>query len=70
MKNTEQFKEIYVGLAVRNRKTQKNWMITEFITGYSTISKKTPDVFKVRVSDGAGNNKQITIEDLNKKFIW
>jgi len=64
------FVGLKVGLMVKNIKTSKNWMITEFVTSYSSVKKQSPDEFKVRLSNGTGRHQVISVEDLRKNFNW
>ena len=43
----EQFSGLRVGLMVKNNKTSKNWIITDFVTSFSSITKQSPDEYKV-----------------------
>ena len=64
------FDGLFVGLMVENKKTKKRWLITEFISSYSSLNKKQPDVFTVRLSNGMGKNLTIQVDELRKKFLW
>ena len=65
-----QFSDLKIGLMVKNNKTSKNWMITDFVTSFSSIKKQTPDVFKVRLSNGAGKTMLLTVDNLKKNYSW
>jgi hypothetical protein len=63
------YEDLKIGLTVKNIKTAKNWMITEFSDSYSSVIRKAPDKLMVRISNG--NRYQIiSIEDLRKKYTW
>jgi hypothetical protein len=64
------FAGLRIGLMVKNNKTSKNWMITDFVTSYSSTKKQQPDEFKVRLYNGAGKHITISVESLNKNYKW
>ena len=65
-----QFLGLRVVLMVTNKKTSKNWMITDLITSFSSVKKQSADEFKVRLSNGAGKTLIISVENLNKNYTW
>jgi hypothetical protein len=65
-----QFAGLKIGSMVQNKKTLKKWMITEFVTSYSSVKKQLPDEYKVRLSNGLGKNIIVTVDDLKKKYDW
>jgi hypothetical protein len=65
-----QFSGLRVGLMVKNKKTSKNWMITDLITSFSSVKKQIPDEFKVRLSNGSGKTLIVTVDNLNKNYTW
>lgn len=62
-----QFEDFKVGQTVKNIKTAKNWMITDFLTGFSNIRQKSPDQFNVRLSDGS-KSQIVSVERLRKNY--
>ena len=66
----KEFTGLKVGLMVKNNKTSKNWMITELITSYSSVSKQSPDEHKVRLSNGMGKYSIVSIDSLKKNYSW
>jgi|694.fasta_scaffold05898_23 hypothetical protein len=66
----KEFTGLELGLMVKNKKTLKNWMVTELITSYSSIAKQSPDEFKVRLSNGMGKYVIVPIDKLNKNYEW
>jgi hypothetical protein len=66
----KEFTGLKVGLMVKNNKTSKNWMITELITSYSSVSKQSPDEYKVRLSNGMGKYSIVSIDSLKKNYSW
>jgi hypothetical protein len=65
-----QFSGLRVGLMVKNNKTSKNWIITDFVTSFSSIAKQTPDEFKVRLANGMGKYLIVSVSDLRKNYSW
>ena len=65
-----QFSGLRVGLMVKNKKTSKNWMITDLSTSFSSVKKQIPDEFKVRLSNGSGKTLIVTVDNLNKNYTW
>jgi len=63
------YENLRVGSMVKNIKTSKNWMITDFNESYSNVNRKSPDKLMVRITNGI-KFQTITIEDLKKKFSW
>jgi hypothetical protein len=63
------YENLRVGSMVKNIKTSKNWMITDFNESYSNVNRKSPDKLMVRITNGI-KFQTITIEDLKKKFNW
>lgn len=55
---------------VKNKKTNKNWLITDFVSSHSTLNKKAPDVFSVRLSNGSGKSITVDVKELKNKFSW
>jgi hypothetical protein len=64
-----EFLNLKVGLIVKDKKS-KSWMITELITGFSSSKKTLVDEFKVRLSNGLGKHKIISVDYLKKNFKW
>ena len=65
-----QFSGLKIGLMVKNNKTEKNWMITEFLTTFSSLKEREPDEYKVRISNGMGKSQIITLNNLKKNYNW
>jgi hypothetical protein len=55
---------------VKNIKTTKNWVVTDLITEFSSPDKSIPDIYKVRLSNGAGKSQNITVKSLLKNYKW
>jgi hypothetical protein len=55
---------------VKNNKTSKNWIITDFVTSFSSISKQSPDEYKVRLANGMGKYLIVSVDDLRKNYTW
>jgi hypothetical protein len=66
----EQFSGLRVGLMVKNNKTSKNWIITDFVTSFSSIAKQSPDEYKVRLANGMGKYLIVSVDDLRKNYAW
>ena len=62
------FSGLKIGQVVVNKKTSKRWLVTEFITAYSSVRSQAVDEFKVRLSNGAGTNIIVSIDALNKNY--
>jgi len=67
---TTNFNGIKVGTVVQNIKTTKKWIVTDLITEYSSPGKSSPDIFKVRILNGAGKSMNLTVSSLSKNYIW
>jgi hypothetical protein len=65
-----QFEGLKIGTMVKNLKTSKNWIVTDFISSYSSVKKSEPDVFEVRISNGIGKSQKISIDSLKKNYEW
>ena len=63
-----QFAGLKIGQTVKNSKTSKNWIITDFISAFSSTKTKSPDEFKVRLSNGAGKTLLVSVEVLKKNY--
>jgi hypothetical protein len=66
----QEFSGLRVGLMVSNNKTSKKWIITDFVTSFSSISKQKPDEYKVRLANGMGKFLIVSVEDLRKNYNW
>lgn len=55
-------------MMVKNKKTKKNWLVTEFISSYSSLNQSNPDVFSVRLSNGMGKTILVSVDDINTKY--
>lgn len=64
------FSELKVGLMVKNNKTSKNWIVTDFVTSFSSIKKQSPDEFKVRLSNGMDKTILVSVDVLKKNYSW
>jgi hypothetical protein len=64
------FAGLRVGLMVKNTKTSKNWIVTDFVSSYSSVKKSEPDIFEVRISNGAGKYQKISVDSLKKNYSW
>jgi hypothetical protein len=63
------FSDLKIGLIVKD-KTSKSWMITEFITSFSSTKKNSADEFKLRISNGLGKHKVLSVDYLKKNYKW
>jgi hypothetical protein len=66
----KEFSGLRVGLMVKNIKTSKQWIITDFVTSFSSITKQAPDEYKVRLANGMGKYLIVSVEDLRKNYTW
>ena len=64
------FSGLEIGQIIKNNKTLKNWIVTEFITSYSSVKKSQPDQYKVRLSNGMGKSLVVSVDSLRKKYQW
>jgi hypothetical protein len=64
------FNGLQIGQVIKNNKTLKNWIVTEFITSYSSVKKSQPDQYKVRLSNGMGKFIVVPVDSLRKKYKW
>lgn len=67
---TQHFNGIEVGLMVRSNKTSKTWIVTDLISEYSSPKKASPDIFKVRLTNGIGKSLNLTVSSLSKNYTW
>ncbi len=59
-----------IGSIVKNKKTSKIWIVTDFVTSYSSVKKRTPDQFKIRLSNSMNKSILVDEKELNEKFDW
>ena len=62
------FSGLTIGQIVVNKKTSKRWLVTEFITAYSSVKSQSVDEFKVRLSNGGGKTVLVSVDALNKNY--
>lgn len=64
------FEGLKIGLVVKNTKTSKNWMLTDFVISYSSVKKPSPDQHEVRLSNGMGKSIVVSVDKLRKNYTW
>lgn len=59
-----------IGSLVKNKKTSKIWIVTDFVTSFSSVKKRTPDQFKIRLSNSMNKSILIDEKELEDKYDW
>ncbi len=59
-----------IGSLVKNKKTSKTWIVTDFVTSFSSVKKRTPDQFKIRLSNSMNKSILVDEKELQDKYNW